>query len=591
MPRFPQPDRMDIPVSVSLDGGFVGVDCRREQDFNDTMQGRVQEAWNINFLNGDADTRWGCCAPVHFNPGFTTLRGGAVFSDPLSSEYLLAADADTTWLLCDCITPRRLPLPAGTTLNDSVSMLQAFDKMLMFRGVDLDSLIWSGNPNEPWSLVDNFLDFERPDYLSTLPKAEWGILVSDRVLVPISRDEIGWSDILEPNRFDLTLNRARFNQGEDDSLVAAARYQGSRVVVWKDQSIWFLNNFYGDLANLTIDRLPGKIGCLARDSVQDIGGDLLWLAHDGVYSLGQTEQGNMRGATLPLSAPIENIMRRVNWAHAHKASATFANQKYQLAVPLDGSDANNALLVYDLLTQTWNGVHTYAATPPPVVSASAPNGVSLFHSGLGFQMCLTGSAPAPEPSKASQLVATDLFGQRTAFMLDGTRILALGHGEVDRADAVSERPIATLMRSRGYMLDQLRMKALRDLAVVYGSRNAEISISVSTEGVRESIPIQTNRKRDRTRYLITGKPAYRLNDGARFMEPHREDYTWMASDRIDLPPAGIPLGILQEFDKGHAVRRLGRSFSVTISTTRGRLKIRGIQAQGISIGNTPNTRS
>lgn len=594
MPRFPESQQGDQPVSVSLDGAFVGIDARRAADFGDAAAGRVAEAWNTRFKNGHIETRPGCLPPAHFNPPFAQIYGAGIFSDPAGSEWMVAADQANSFRLADGRTPCRIAYPAGVRVNGRVSFLQAFNKLLMFRGPDQDSLIWEGG-DQPWFRAPFYQEQERPGYLACLPRVEWGVLMADRVFVPIARDTIAYSDLLEPNRFDLLVNNIRFNAGEDDAIVGACPYQGSRLVVFKDQSIWFCNNVGGDMGGLSVDRLPGKIGCLARESILEIGGDLLWLAHDGVYSLGQTTEGQLRGATLPLSAPIEPILRRCNWGHAHKATATYADGKYWLAVPLDGATENNAILVFDLLTREWTSVDTYAAPPPAAPAAPiVVSDVSLYTPGLGLtpNISMPTETVSRLPIPAAKLLTTDLFGTRSAFLISGRRILALGHGEVDRPDAASERQITTMVCSRGYMLDGLRVKSLRSVAVLYASRDAETSVSVRTDGVNEEIEIQRRRRRDRRRYLTTGQPLFAVNDGAKFNKPHREDYLWKTSDALRLHPATpIPLGVMQDFDHGFVARRLGRSFSICVTSHRGRLKVRGFVAEGLAMGNPPHSRS
>jgi hypothetical protein len=63
----------------------------------------------------------------------------------------------------------------------------------------------------------------------------------------------------------------------------------------------------------------------------------------------------------PLSAPIDDVIQRINRNYAHRAVATYWNNRYYLAVPLDSSVDNNAILVYNFILKQWESVDTYPA--------------------------------------------------------------------------------------------------------------------------------------------------------------------------------------------------------------------------------------
>jgi len=77
-----------------------------------------------------------------------------------------------------------------------------------------------------------------------------------------------------------------------------------------------------------------------------------------VYAAAFGDLYNLRGAGLPLSEPINSIISRINRNYAQNAVAAYYNNRYYIAVPLDGSVYNNALLVYNLLNQGWESVDT-----------------------------------------------------------------------------------------------------------------------------------------------------------------------------------------------------------------------------------------
>ena len=65
------------------------------------------------------------------------------------------------------------------------------------------------------------------------------------------------------------------------------------------------------------------------------------------------------GNSRPLSDPIADIIERINDGAVEKAAGKIFNNRYYLAVPLDDSEYNNAVLVYNLLNEAWESVDSY----------------------------------------------------------------------------------------------------------------------------------------------------------------------------------------------------------------------------------------
>lgn len=590
MARFPQPRVLDEPARRDLDGGWTGVDNRRDRSLlgqggPGDAPGLLADAVNARISRQQPETRRGCAAPIHFNaPGTrSAIQGVGVFSDPNGSEWIVTADVGGLWFHADGRTPREVPLPAGITLGEC-EIVQAFQNLVICRGPDEPVLEWQGDWHRaPRVVAASPVPPTQTDYLEPLPPCEFGMVMSDRFIFPISRDTFGWSDLLDYTRYDPALSVARVNSGEDDAIVAFARYQGNRLIVFKDQSIYYVNNFYGDLLSISVDRLPARIGCVARRSVCEVGGDLMWLGDRGVYRLSQTEQDALRSQPVPVSLPIEGYMDRIHWTYAHQAAACVVGPYYLLAVPMDGSTSNNAVLVYDITLGAWQGVDFYG-TPGPDTLVRYPRpelpGVETASPAGGDETIATEWA-LPAAVFAEALVVTDYAGERTAFISDGVRLVALGHGWMDRIGDF-EYEICTKIETRGYLMGELGEKPALAVEAFYATRGANLNVSVLTDGVNEELVLLAGRERDRTRYRIHGKAAYSLdNASADFEAPHREDYAWMGGDGPMLPSPGIPMELWQEFKTPLPVRRLGRWFSVRIETTAGLVRLLGIQVDAL----------
>jgi len=75
-----------------------------------------------------------------------------------------------------------------------------------------------------------------------------------------------------------------------------------------------------------------------------------------VYALDFVDLYNLRGQDVPLSSSIQGTISRINKDHADKAVSAYFDNRYYIAVPLDDSTTNNALLVYNFLNQQWESL-------------------------------------------------------------------------------------------------------------------------------------------------------------------------------------------------------------------------------------------
>jgi len=80
------------------------------------------------------------------------------------------------------------------------------------------------------------------------------------------------------------------------------------------------------------------------------------LSDNGVYALDFVDLYNLRGQDVPLSSSIQGTISRINKDHADKVVSAYFDNRYYIAVPLDGSTTNNALLVYNFLNKQWESL-------------------------------------------------------------------------------------------------------------------------------------------------------------------------------------------------------------------------------------------
>jgi len=581
----------DGQLLEELDTAFYGVDNRREpgllrspRGYNASNQelsnpGLLADALNVRLRDGNVTRRGGILPPADLNaPDFVTLVGSGIWQDPDASEWLVALRPTETWLTASNRSPLCLPLPAGVTLAEPVEVVQTFNRLLLLRGFDLPPLEWLGDYSQPWQIVERSpVEEDTASFLDALPPTAWAITTQDRTFFPVDGDTLGWSDLLDYTRVDTALARERFNEGESDSITAAAPYQGNRLVVFKNRCIYYMEGLTPAMDAYRIDKLPIQVGCIARRTLAAVGGDLYFLGEGGLYSMGQTINNGLRGEAVPLSFPVQGWIDRINWTYADKAVAIFdgTTNLYTLAVPLDGATTNNALLHYDTVNQQWIGLDRF----------DKPTNAAL--SGVPAGNVLDPARPWEIRQRTDLLQGINrlhlhpVFGRPAVIMTTGkAKFFLLGEAEYDTVDGISYEPLMRV-RTRGYLLGTLQMKQVQQICPSIATQDAELTLLAWTDGVSEAQPLLRAQRRSRYGSRNWRQTAYAPeNTGNDFAKPDREDYTWKIEDQPRLNN-GITLGLLQDYQEPCPVlARDCRWLALELINTTGRCTLRSITASG-----------
>ena len=174
-------------------------------------------------------------------------------------------------------------------------------------------------------------------------------------------DQVIASDILDSDTYDQIYANFRFNAGTADFINGLHSFSDDTLIVFNRNSIHLIQNSTV-LNQATSKLLTDEIGCLARKSIQQIGNQILFLSDNGVYGIGFIEGYQLRGIQVPLSESIQATVDRINKEHRSKALSVYFDNKYYLAVPLDNSSSNNAIIVYNFLNQQWESVDTVSVS-------------------------------------------------------------------------------------------------------------------------------------------------------------------------------------------------------------------------------------
>jgi len=289
----------------------------------------------------------------HYQPGsgtsnFKMLMG--VGSNYLSWDGKGAAQAN--WI--------DVPLPGGfafPAVKGKVRMVQVFDtaasvkeqlyileegnsKILKWEGSGLDAVGTSGGLGPASGRDATF-------WLSRLWVAGAGTEENGYIY---------YSEIGEPNRINKS---AGYLVNPSDETMRIIPFMQNGILVFQRNSIWLLDIDQANFGDLTFDAtsimpLNNDIGTVAPDSVVQAGHDFFFLSRHGVHRLSKTERDRPLGVTVPISDKIKGTIDRINWTHAYEATGAIWDNLYLLAVPLDNSNTNSHILVYDMIENAWS---------------------------------------------------------------------------------------------------------------------------------------------------------------------------------------------------------------------------------------------
>lgn len=271
-------------------------------------------------------------------------------------------------------------------------------------------------------------------------------------------DEIIASDVLDQDTYDQIYANYRIASGGADYVVALQPFTEDNLVVFNRNTIHLVRGVSGALESTTVQEVTREVGCLARRSVVQVGNQILFLSDNGIYAMTFEDLYNLRGASIPLSEPINPLIKRINKDYAKNSVAIYHDNRYYIAVPIDDSTENNAILVYNFLNQGWESLDT--------VDAPGWNIRNLIRAGAG---------------SLNKLYAVNSFG--------GIHIL---EDRVDNNDVLITQigqsstfyPIQSYMTTRQYTagtMDRKRYNSFELQAESSESNDSDIDVSFESE--------------------------------------------------------------------------------------------------------------
>lgn len=367
-----------MPNEYQKDGdlSFVGLNSR---DNPSTLPaGIVSQSQNFRMDRGVATVRKGLQRKTQGVLIGKTIYGVGTYINGNGQESIIFVLSDGLYSYNPQteIFSSKVSFPAGETITtqDGCDVVTAVDKVFITRG-------WSKRPLV-WDLINTITAIPvSPSSAHQFPNCT-GLLYYANRLIALGKhhletntarnhDTISVSNYLDYEMWD-AVDAFTINNGGNDQVVGVSPWTLNEFLVFMRNSIFYVgvgSNRYATGDGLSTDSyirtLATDIGCSARKSVVQAGGGVFFLSDNGVYFL-QPQPASAESMKLltmadPISAPIDDVIQRINRNYAHRSVATYWNNRYYLAVPLDSSVDNNAVLVYNFILRQWESVDTYPA--------------------------------------------------------------------------------------------------------------------------------------------------------------------------------------------------------------------------------------
>lgn len=369
------------------------------------------------------------------------------------------------------------------------------------------------------------------------PGREGAYLPINRLILVNNRDTLPISDPLDPLHFTPMQATVTANLGESDLVTAIVPMTNDRAVIGKQNKLLQFNNLSLGPNSWSITEITNNYGWIAPLACKLVGKDAWGLSRQGVTSVFATEQGELQGLALPVSRPMKAYLDMVDWTAAAGACAETWNNRYFLAVPLKGQAAgqqvNNAILVYNILNQGWEGLWTGAA-------------LQVYC----FSRCL-------------------VFGQeRLCFVNYQAQVAYFDEGFYDPGNV----QISDTMTTRLYTAGNTKPKLWLVADTVWDTYGPTLSVSADAPGYNEVQKLVSGLQYDKTQYLAAGQAAYNPSDpNANFDAPYRQDYTPSLPEMLK-----AKLNVHQNVPERWRMRVNDWGVQITIANSSGSARIQSV---------------
>lgn len=491
--------------AVDGDQGFIGLNSKD----NPVNLGKnfVSASGNFRFDRGVAIVRKGT-KKLTTNSFTEAIYGACTYTKTDGTELIILVVSNGLYTYnpdTDTLSSK-IAFPAGEviTASDDVDVYQAqgIGYVYICRGFSKTVLRWNGTTT---IAIPGFSTH------TNYPNSRQAIYFNNRHIVQIDQNTFRVSHYLSDNTWS-ALDMFSINDGGSDTLVGITPWQLNEFVIFMRNSIFYAAvgvgaNVAGNAADNTnsyVKSLATDIGCIARGSIVQAGGGIIFLSDNGVYMLNPNgaSQGSsntpegMRLLTMaePLSATISDVISRINFNAVDKASAIYWENRYYLAVPLDGSQTCNTILVYNFINKAWESVDSYPTgfdvrnllvikrgNKRRMISVDRDDGLFLFEE-LDWDEygASIGTPLLPSPTDIGITLTADIPSPWVATVSDALTI---------SATAFTPNQINGTLTTRAYNLDTNREKRYSSYqADAYAPAGGVINFGLTTTNPDATLP-------------------------------------------------------------------------------------------------------
>lgn len=253
-------------------------------------------------------------------PASTTMRGAHRFLDINGTEYFGVWDDDDFYIYDGSANLVNVPYVGdnvittgnwqAATLNDAAFLFQRGYKPVYFSPT-------TGEIDDVENVTNNFV----PE-ANTVLSAYGRLWAADTV---DNKTTVYWSHLLDGTDFQTgssgSLDLSSVLVNGNDKIVALGAHAG-RLIIFCTDNIVIYGDTDGDTAldptTMRLVEVINGVGCAARDTVQNTGTDIVFLARDGLRSLGRLIQEK--------SQPMRDLSKNVRDDLVRAMNATDADQ-------------------------------------------------------------------------------------------------------------------------------------------------------------------------------------------------------------------------------------------------------------------------
>jgi hypothetical protein len=284
------------------------------------------------------------------------------------------------------------------------------------------------------------------------------------------------------------------------------------------------------------------------------------MSQSGVFTIQQELVNTPVPSEWPVSELIKPIIDAINWNAANLIRCEYRRDHVYFAVPLKNAVRNNAVLVFNIVTQGWESIDTW---------------------------------DDPE-FRIDDLIKMDYNGERRLYAIDRYKglILLLEEGKTDLMGSSyeNEKQIQTSIFTRGYGGPGAR-NFFRRFELDVASWNPKFTVRCYPD-MGYGKPLVSGRTKSRTKYELFMKPSWDpTNTNNDHASPKREDYSVSLETPFMLGESGIMVEKNEESTERYQINLKARYIQLKIENTQGFLNIRTIMPDAFEDQRSPRPQT